>query len=318
MSLEKISFVIPCYRSEKTIPLVAQSLKETMALRKEYDYEIILVNDSSPDNVFDVICDMAEKDEKIKGIDLSKNFGQHSALMTGFRFVTGDIVLCLDDDGQTPASELFVLVDKLLEGYDVVFAKYSNKKHSLFRNFGSTVNDLMARAMLDKPKELAMMSYFCCRRFIIDEVIKYNNPYPYVSGLLLRSTKKIANVEIHHQDRLEGNSGYTFKKLIGLWINGFTSFSVKPLRIATFLGVVCAAIGFLFGIYVVLNKLFLNPSAPMGYSSIMAVLVFLGGMILMMLGLIGEYIGRIYISLNNSPQAVIRQTVNIGNKDGKQ
>lgn len=317
MSLEKISFVIPCYRSEKTIPLVAQSIKETMALRKEYDYEIILVNDSSPDNVFDVICDMAEKDEKIKGIDLSKNFGQHSALMTGFRFVTGDIVVCLDDDGQTPASELFVLVDKLLEGYDVVFAKYSNKKHSLFRNFGSTVNDLMARAMLDKPKELAMMSYFCCRRFIIDEVIKYNNPYPYVSGLLLRSTKKIANVEIHHQDRLEGNSGYTFKKLIGLWINGFTSFSVKPLRIATFLGVVCAAIGFLFGIYVVLNKLFLNPSAPMGYSSIMAVLVFLGGMILMMLGLIGEYIGRIYISLNNSPQAVIRQTVNIGNKDGK-
>lgn len=317
MSLEKISFVIPCYRSEKTIPLVAQSIKETMALRKEYDYEIILVNDSSPDNVFDVICDMAEKDEKIKGIDLSKNFGQHSALMTGFRFVTGDIVVCLDDDGQTPASELFVLVDKLLEGFDVVFAKYSNKKHSLFRNFGSTVNDLMARAMLDKPKELAMMSYFCCRRFIIDEVIKYNNPYPYVSGLLLRSTKKIANVEIHHQDRLEGNSGYTFKKLIGLWINGFTSFSVKPLRIATFLGVVCAAIGFLFGIYVVLNKLFLNPSAPMGYSSIMAVLVFLGGMILMMLGLIGEYIGRIYISLNNSPQAVIRQTVNIGNKDGK-
>ncbi len=317
MKLNKISFVIPCYRSEKTIPLVAQSIKETMSLRAEYDYEIILVNDSSPDNVFDVICDMAKKDNRIKGIDLSKNFGQHSALMTGFRFVTGDIVVCLDDDGQTPASELFVLVDKLLEGYDVVFAKYSNKKHSFFRNFGSSVNDLMARIMLEKPKELAMMSYFCCRRFIIDEVIKYNNPYPYVSGLLLRSTKKIANVEIHHQDRLEGNSGYTFKKLMSLWVNGFTSFSVKPLRIATIIGVICASVGFLYGIYVILNKLFFNPTSPMGYSSIMAMLVFLGGMVLLMLGLIGEYIGRIYISLNNSPQAVIRKTVNIGNDDGK-
>ncbi len=310
--MTKISFVIPCYRSEKTITSVVDEIKATVSSSQEYDYEIILVNDSSPDNVYSVIKDLAESDTKIKAIDLSKNFGQHSAILTGYRYVTGDIIICLDDDGQTPASEMFLLINKLYEGYDVVFAKYADKKHSLGRNLGSKVNDLMTRALLDKPKDLSIMSYFCCRRFIVEEMIRYNNPYPYVSGLLLRSTNKITNVNITHRERENGSSGYTLSKLLSLWINGFTSFSVKPLRIATFCGVFFALIGFLFGTYTIINKLFINPAAPIGYSSVMAVLSFLGGMILMMMGLIGEYIGRIYISINNSPQAVIRQTINIG------
>lgn len=310
--MTKISFVIPCYRSENTIASVVDEIKTTISSRKEYDYEIILVNDSSPDNVYGVIKDLATSDSKIKGIDLAKNFGQHSAILTGYRYITGEIVVCLDDDGQTPASEMFLLIDKLHEGYDVVFAKYANKKHSFGRNLGSKVNDFMTRVLLDKPKDLSIMSYFCCRRFIAEEMVRYNNPYPYVSGLLLRSSNKITNVNITHRERDKGNSGYTLSKLLSLWINGFTSFSVKPLRIATFCGVVFALFGFLFGIYAIINKLFINPEAPMGYSSVMATLSFLGGMILMMMGLIGEYIGRIYISINNSPQAVIRQTVNIG------
>lgn len=310
--MTKLSFVIPCYRSEKTITSVVNEIKTTVSSRQEYDYEIILVNDSSPDNVYSVIKDLAKNDSRIKGIDLAKNFGQHSAILTGYRYVTGDIIVCLDDDGQTPASEMFLLIDKLSEGYDVVFAKYTDKKHSIGRNLGSKANDLMTRALLDKPKDLSIMSYFCCRRFIAEEMIRYNNPYPYVSGLLLRSSNKITNVNITHRERVNGSSGYTLTKLMSLWINGFTSFSVKPLRIATFCGVFFALIGFLFGIYAVINKLFINPDAPIGYSSVMAVLSFLGGMILMMMGLIGEYIGRIYISINNSPQAVIRQTVNIG------
>lgn len=316
--MDKISFVIPCYRSEKTIAIVVDDIKQTMATRPEYLYEIILVNDSSPDNVYDIIKELAQNDSRIKGIDLAKNFGQHSALMTGYRFVTGDIVVCLDDDGQTPANQMFLLIDKLNEGFDVVFAKYPDKKHSLGRNIGSKINDLMARALIGKPKDLSIMSYFCCRRFVVDEIIRYQNPYPYISGLLLRSTNKIANVEVSHHDRIEGTSGYTLGKLIGLWVNGFTAFSVKPLRIATLAGAFCAMAGFLYGIYIILNKLVFNPDVPLGYSSLLAVTVFLGGMILLMLGLVGEYIGRIYISINNSPQSVIRQTINIEDSHEKQ
>ena len=148
-------------------------------------------------------------------------------------------------------------------------------------------------------------------------MIRYENSYPYVIGLVLRSTKSITNVVVNHRDREEGSSGYTLKKLLGLWFNGFTAFSVKPLRIATAIGSICAAIGFLYGIYTVIKKIFINPDVPMGFSSTMAAIVFFGGMIMLMLGLIGEYIGRIYISLNNSPQYVIREKIGAPEEDAK-
>ena len=295
----KLSFVIPCYRSEKTIRTVVDSIRSTVAIREQYAYEIILVNDSSPDHVFDEITKIAEEDQNVKGIDLSKNFGQHAALMTGFRYVTGDIVICLDDDGQTPASEMFTLIDKLDEGNDVVFAKYKEKKHSFVRNFGSFINDLMARTMIGKPKDLSMMSYFCARRFVIDEILRYQNPYPYVSGLLLRTSNKIVNAEVSHHERMEGTSGYTFGKLISLWLNGFTSFSIKPLRLATLVGSICAIAGFLYGGFVILNAIFkFLPGTPLGYSSTIALMVFLSGIMLLTMGMVGEYVGRIYISIN--------------------
>lgn len=304
----KLSVVIPCYNSENTVKTVVDEVVETVSAHTDYDYEIILVNDCSPDNVFDVISDMAAQNPKIKGIDLARNFGQHSAIMAGFHYVTGDIVVCLDDDGQTPADEMFKLIDALDEN-DLVFAKYTDKKHSAFRNFGSKVNDKMAQWLIDKPKGLRIMSYFACKRYVIEDVKKYDNPYPYISGLLLRATKRIGNVEIHHRERIEGKSGYTIKKLLLLWVNGFTAFSVKPLRIATITGALTAVAGFIYGLYIIINKL-VHPMTPLGYSSTMAVLLFLGGMIMLMLGLIGEYIGRIYISINNAPQYVIRKSVN--------
>ena len=308
----KLSFVIPCYRSEKTIRTVVDAIRSTVATREQYAYEIILVNDSSPDHVFDEITKIAEEDQNVKGIDLAKNFGQHAALMTGFRYVTGDIVICLDDDGQTPASEMFTLIDKLDEGNDVVFAKYKEKKHSFVRNFGSFINDLMARTMIGKPKDLSMMSYFCARRFVIDEILRYQNPYPYVSGLLLRTSNKIVNAEVSHHERMEGTSGYTFGKLISLWLNGFTSFSIKPLRLATLIGSICAIAGFLYGGFVILNAIFgFLPGTPLGYSSTIALMVFLSGIMLLTMGMVGEYVGRIYISINNSPQTVVRTALNV-------
>ena len=303
----KISFVIPCYRSEKTLGGVIEEIQSTMP-EIGHDYEIILVNDCSPDNTFEVIRELASKNKNILGINLAKNFGQHSALMAGMRHSTGDVVVCLDDDGQTPANEVGKLLGKLEEGYDVCYASYGKKQHSGFRNFGSKVNELMTRIMLGKPKKLKVSSYFAVKRFIVDDMLRYEQSYAYVIGLVLRATKNVCNVEVNHRARTEGTSGYTLAKLISLWLNGFTAFSIKPLRIASAIGCFCAASGFIYGIYTIIKKLVLV-DVQAGFSAIMSVLVFIGGMIMIMLGLIGEYIGRIYICMNSSPQYVIKEKV---------
>ncbi len=308
--MRKISFVIPCYRSEKTLENVIAEITATMENLKKYDYEVILVNDCSPDNTLSVIKKICAADKRIQGISFSKNFGQHAALMAGLRATKGDYVVCLDDDGQTPADEVDKLLEKLQEGYDAVYASYEHKQHSGFRNFGSKVNDLMTRIMLEKPADLYISSYFAVRRFVVEDMIRYENSYPYVIGLVLRATKNIINVPVNHREREVGKSGYTLKKLLNLWFNGFTAFSVKPLRIATMLGTGCATIGFLYGVYTIIKKL-VNPSVPLGFSSLMAAVVFFGGMIMVILGLVGEYVGRIYISMNNSPQYVIKERINI-------
>lgn len=307
--MKKISFVIPCYRSEKTLPGVVAEIEEKMKTYEGYEYDIFLVNDCSPDGTLEVIRKLCREHENIRGIDFARNFGQHSALMAGLRHSDGDYVVCLDDDGQTPADEVDKLLGKLEEGYDAVYAKYDHKQHSLFRNFGSKLNERMTRIMLGKPKELYVSSYFAVKRFVAEDMVRYENSYPYVIGLVLRSTRNIANVSVNHREREVGTSGYTLKKLISLWFNGFTAFSVKPLRIATGIGAFSAVAGFFYGIYTIVKRL-LNPDVPMGFSSTMAAIVFFGGMIMLMLGLIGEYIGRIYISLNNSPQYVIREKIN--------
>ena len=314
--MEKLSFVIPCYGSETTIEIVVNEIRETLKQRPEYDYEIILVNDCSPDQVWPRIRALALQNPRIVGIDLAKNFGQHAALMAGYRRCTGDLIISLDDDGQTPACELFTLVDKMKEGWDVVYASYAHKMHSGFRNFGTWMNERMTESLIGKPKGLRVTSYFIMRRFIADEILRYENAYPYIEGLIFRATRNIANVPVTHHERMVGESGYTFSKLLALWFNGFTAFSVKPLRIATFCGSACACIGFLYGIYVVIRKL-VDSSIEMGWSSIIASIFFLGGLILIMLGMIGEYIGRIYISINNAPQYTIRQVVTADSSSDK-
>ncbi len=312
--MSKISFVIPCYRSEHTIEAVVEEITDTMKGLAAYDYDIFLVNDCSPDNTYTVIRQICEKHNNVTGISLAKNFGQHAALMAGLRKADGDIVVCLDDDGQTPADEVGSLIDAIEQGSDVVYASYNSKQHSAFRNFGSYINDIMTRLMLGKPKELQLTSYFAVRRFVVDSMLAYEHSYPYVIGLVLRATKNITNVPVKHRKREVGSSGYTMRKLLSLWFNGFTAFSILPLRIATATGALFAAGGFLYGIYTVIKRL-VNPAVPMGFSSLMAAVVFIGGMLMIMLGLIGEYIGRIYISINRSPQYVIREET--GTKEGE-
>lgn len=308
--MEKLSFVIPCYRSEKSIARVIEEIIETVEKDGRYDYEIICINDHSPDNTLGVLMELAQN-PRIKVIDLMKNFGQHSALMAGYNCVSGDYVVSLDDDGQNPPSEMFRLIDKLVDGgYDWVSARYPEKKHSLVRRLGSKVSFLMSHVLIGKPNEIDINSYCVIRREIAEEIVKYKNAYPFVHGLMLRVTRNIANVEIDHQDRMEGSSGYSLSKLVGLLMNGFTAFSVKPLRFASLIGAVTACIGFIYGLYVIIRRLIM-PGMVAGYSSLMAALLFIGGMIMLLLGLMGEYIGRIYICLNNAPQFAIRSMANM-------
>ena len=241
-------------------------------------------------------------------IDLAKNFGQHAAIMAGLRHSAGQIVVCLDDDGQTPGDEVGKLIKKIEEGYDVVYAEYAHKQHAAWRNIGTVINNRMTEIMLGKPRELTITSYFAMQRFIVDEMLIYKNCYPYVEGLILRATRRIGTVPVTHRAREEGESGYTLVKLFSLWMNGFTSFSVKPLRIATYCGAFAALLGFLY-LIVILVKHFVDSSIPEGWASTMALMLLLGGIILLVLGMIGEYIGRIYMCINASPQYVERQVI---------
>lgn len=304
----KLSVVIPCYCSEKSLPDVVSETISVIESRSGVEYEIILVNDGSSDNTFEVIRDLS-KNSHVKGINLARNFGQANAMMAGFACATGDIVIHSDDDGQTPIDSLWLLIDKLEEGYDAVFAKFKQKKNSAFQNFGTYLNNLMANILIGKPKHLHFGNFWVCRGFVIKEVTKCENPYPYIGGLFVKTTLNFGYVETDHRERTYGKSNYTFSKMLSLWLNGFTAFSVKPLRVASFMGIVCAFGGFSFSVYTIIQKL-LNPAIPMGYSSLMASILFIGGMIMLMLGLIGEYLGRIYININRIPQYVVREKLN--------
>ncbi len=304
--MTKLSFVIPCYGSEGTIEMVIEEIKEVMRQRPEFDYEIIAVNDHSPDNVLSVLKRLVQTNDKLIVADLSQNMGKHSAVMAGYSLVTGDYVVGLDDDGQCPTNELWKLYDALGSDYDIAMAEYPVKKQSAFKNFGSRVNSWMSRILLGKPKNIRFENFGITKRYVIDEIIKYKNPYPNLEGLSLRTTKRIVNVRMEERERFAGKGNFTFFRSLKLWLNGFTAFSVKPLRISSILGVISAAFGFILGIVIAIRKI-INPDILMGYSSLMAALLFIGGILMIMLGLIGEYIGRIYICINDSPQYVIRE-----------
>lgn len=309
--MKKISFVIPCYYSEKTVGDVIARIIKTVTCNGKYDYEIVCVNDGSKDGTYALLWELSINNSKIRVIDLSRNFGQHAALMAAFNFVTGDFVVCLDDDGQNPPEEMFAIIDKLEEGYDLVSAKYEKEPNrSLMRRMGSQISFAMSHYLINVPKDIELNSYYGMKRFVVDEIIKYKNAYPFVHGLAVRVTRNIANVPMRHDERAAGVSNYSFKNLLKLWLNGFTAFSEKPLRLAAVTGVLCAFTGFIAAIVIIIQRL-TGHIQSMGYASMMAALLLFSGIIMMFLGLLGEYIGRMYICMNNAPQYAIRETQNI-------
>ena len=305
--MKQFSFVIPCYGSEHTIEHVIREIEEQMARRSELDYEVIAVNDCSPDGVWEILLKEHRRNPRVKLLEMARNMNRPGAVMAGLNHASGDLVVVMDDDGQCPMDRLWDLVRPIETGEaDVSMAKYPERKQSVFKNFGTYVNQRMTELILDKPRELEFTNFMAIKRCVVREMVKYQNPYPYMTGLLLRSTKHIVNIGMEERSRHDGKATtFTFVKLLSLWMNGLTAFSVKPLRCATLLGFLFAAAGFLFGVYLVFRKLF-SPDIEMGYSSIMVSIVVIGGLLMLMLGIIGEYLGRIYICLNKSPQYVVR------------
>ncbi len=313
---KKISVTIPCYRAEDTIGKLVDGITEEMKKHRDYNYEIILVNDCSPDDTFKVISDLARKDEHIIAYDLSKNFGESSALMAAFSKASGDYIVRMDDDGEHDPKYLFDLIDKLEEGYDYVCAEFRHYHHSLYKRMGSRFNYWFLTKMMDIPKGSIMSSYNVCRKYVIDAILTYTNPKPYIDGMVWAVTTKTASVPIEHGYRYAGESGYNFKKSVALWLNGVTSFSIKPLRIASLCGLIFAFAGFIIGVIVVIDKL-IHPWVEAGWTSMFAALLFIGGFIMIFMGLIGEYVGRGYLISNHIPQYVIREEVKKEVKKGK-
>ena len=312
----KISITIPCYKSQDTIEKLVSEIKEEMLKHKGYSYEIILVNDCSPDNTYEVIKKLAKNDNHIIALDLAKNFGESSALMAAYSKVSGDYVVRMDDDGEHNPKDLFKLIDKLEEGYDYVCAKFNNYHHSLYKRLGSKFNYWFLTKMMDIPKGSIMSSYNVTRRYVIEEIKKYENPKPYIDGMVWAVTTKTTYVPIDHGYRYAGESGYNLKKSIELWLNGVTSFSIKPLRLASISGFIFAFAGFIIGLIAIIDKL-VHPNIESGWTSLFAMMLFIGGFIMLLLGLIGEYVGRGYLIDNHIPQYVIREEIKQTNKKGE-
>ncbi len=308
------SFVIPCYKSGETIRKVVELTAEEMELEDRKEYEVILVNDCSPDGgkTLKVLRELAAEYSYVKVIDFAKNAGQHHAILAGMKYAKGDIIIGMDDDLQTHPSQLPKLFEKFSEGYDIVYGYYPEKKHSFFRNLVSKLNYWSVRILIGKPKELKTSSFWVMKSFVRDYVVQYKVLYPYLQGMFLHTTQNIGCVPIEHFSREVGDSGYTLKKLVKLW-SGIIGFSVVPLRIAMTIGNVFAGVGILGAIGVVISKL-LHPEMLVGWASMMSALCFFSGVILFFIGIVGEYIGRIALNVNNEPEYVIREMIGVEEK----
>ncbi len=312
LKTHKASILIPVYNSETTVALLVDRIIDTLS-EEVLLKEIILVNDGSSDGSHDIIEDICKKyPDIIKYIQLFRNFGEHNAVMCGLNYVTGDSVTILDDDFQNPPSEILVLLKKLQENYDVVYSYYDDKRHSRLRNLGSKFNDVVATVLLGKPRGLYLSSFKTISAPLVRVIAQYQGPYPYVDGLILRSTSRIGRQVCQHSDRMEGQSSYTLTKLARLWLNMFTGFSLLPLRITSYLGIVVSLMALLMTVYFVIIRftgpIFYFQDIPPGWASTIVAITFLAGLQLIMLGMIGEYLGRVFLTMNGTPQFLIRHT----------
>ena len=298
-----LSIVIPVYNGADSISELIEALE---MLDVPGGHEIILINDASPDSSLRE-CHRLQARAKVPMtvLDLARNFGEHNAVIAGLREARGAHIITMDDDLQNPPTEVLRLLQHAQKtGKDVVYTYYAKKQHSAWRNLGSRFANRVADIVLDKPKGLYLSSFRCVNAFTAKCVVRYDGPFPYIDGLIMQSTQSIGTLAVEHLPRHAGRSNYTISRLVRLWTSMFVNFSVMPLRIATFTGFIMSGFG-LAGVIWVLGEAFFRATPP-GWASLSVGVLLLLGVQLIMLGIIGEYLGRLYLTVNRKPQSVVR------------
>ncbi|MGA0805044.1 MAG: glycosyltransferase family 2 protein [Pseudohongiellaceae bacterium] len=300
----KLSICIPVFNGAATIAALVEQCIEALSARHELEF--VLVNDDSRDNS-DAACKaLCARFPCVKYVSLRKNFGEHNAVMCAFNYATGDYAVVIDDDFQNPPGQIHLLVEEARKGYDVVYSRYREKRHSMARNLGSRFNNLVANWLLEKPPGLYLSSFKVINADMVQRIIRYKGPSPYIDGLILRETRNISSVLVEHEDRRAGQSNYTLAKLLGLWLNMFINFSIKPLRLFALFGLIVTLFSFLAAAGFIIQKL-INPELQVGWTSVMVSILFFAGVQIIFLGLIGEYVGKHYLHANGTPQWTVKE-----------
>jgi undecaprenyl-phosphate 4-deoxy-4-formamido-L-arabinose transferase len=304
-----LSIVIPVYNGAQSIDELVTALA---GLNVPGGHEIVLVNDCSPDDSLAVCRDLLARTRvPMTLVNLSRNYGEHNAVMAGLRHARGAHVITMDDDLQNPPSEVLRLLEYAQSsGKEVIYTRYASKEHASWRNLGSRFTNRVADELLDKPKGLYLSSFRCMSAFVAEQITAYDGPFPYVDGLILQVTQSIDSLEVQHLPRAHGRSNYTLRRLVRLWLNMFVNFSVMPLRLATAFGFALSLLGLAGTLWVVAEALLVE--TPPGWASLSVAVLLLSGVQLTMLGLIGEYLGRLYLTANRKPQSVIKDVTRNG------
>lgn len=310
-----VSVVIPCYKSEKSIRKVVELTSGVFQSLPSYECEFVLVDDCSPDGTFSTICDLSREYDNVHGVTLMRNFGQHNALMCGMHHADGDLILGMDDDLQTHPSQIPAILHKMEEGYDVVYGVFEETENGIIKNFTSWLNRVTAQMMLGRPKDIQTSSFWVITKQVKDQVVTFTNYNPYIQALFGRMTNRVGNVVIEHHKREQGSSNYSLGKLVRLWLAYF-NYTVLPLRFISSVGMATAALGFVAGIVVVVRKLIIQ-DVLLGWSSLTCIMLVFFGLVLLGLGIIGEYLGDLVLSANSTPQYIERDRVGFEENDSK-
>jgi undecaprenyl-phosphate 4-deoxy-4-formamido-L-arabinose transferase len=306
-----LSIVVPVYNGAATVGELVHALR---GLAIEGGLEILLVVDCSPDKSLEVCRQLAgEPGAPVTVLSLSRNFGEHNAVMAGLARARGAYAITMDDDLQNPPEEVTRLFEHARDGgYDAVYTYYEQKQHAAWRNWGSRFTNWCADRLIDKPRGLYLSSFRCLSAFVRERIVaSYEGPYPYVDGLVFQVTQNVGRLQVQHLPRVEGRSNYTFRRLVRLWLSMFLNFSVMPLRLATLFGLAFSALGALGAVIVILEAVVSNRS-PQGYASLMVAVLVLAGVQLVVVGLIGEYLGRMFLAVNRKPQYLVREVFHPG------
>lgn len=312
-----VSIVIPCYNSEKSIGKLVDMCMEAFSEWDGYECEMVLVNDCSRDGTYREILSCVEKyPDRVTGVDFSKNFGQHAALLAAMHYVRGELVVGMDDDLQNHPDQIRQFLEKMEEGYDVVFGVYRKRQFGWFKNLTSRISQFLMVRLVERPKGIEMSNFWCARRFVTDEMIRYRGNDALIQPLFARTTSKMADIELEHFEREYGTSNYNFRKAFRLFMT-FMDYSTVPLRMANFFGILFSFAGFVATIALIIHK-YADPTVQTGWSSLMCLMLIIAGIVFLMIGVIGEYLGKLISASTNKPLFVVRDVRRPEDNEGKE